>query len=293
MLWDLIKIASKKGLTWAVTIISFIFTFVQESFFGIIQLRNFSLFIVGLSCGTLDFNAVNITCNRLLLFVILWLFSMVISILQICCRKTIVIKSDNYIINVKCGDIFEETNCKKVISFDECFTTTIGNAPHEIKPTSICGQYLQANPNINMQQLIANAHLTKERGKSKFNRQDKYKSGSIVPNGDDFLLAFAPLDENGRGVFPSYKEYLDSLFLLWQELDKYYAQHDVCIPILGSGITRIGDGMGTFFSQQELLEMIIASYKLSPYKIKKPNKLRIICKKNEDFSLEKIKINQY
>lgn len=293
MLWDLIKIASKKGLTWAVTIISFIFTFVQESFGGIIQLRIFSQFIVSLSCGTLDFNAVNITCNRLLLFVILWLFSMVISILQICCRKTIVIKSDNYIINVKCGDIFEETNCKKVISFDECFTTTIGNVPHEIKPTSICGQYLEANPNINMQQLIADAHLTKEREKSKFNRQDKYKSGSIVPNGDDLLLAFAPLDEIGRGVFPSYKEFLDSLFLLWQELDKYYAQHDVCIPILGSGITRIGDGMGTFFSQQELLEMIIASYKLSPYKIKKPNKLRIICKKNEDFFLEKIKINQY
>lgn len=33
------------------------------------------------------------------------------------------------------------------------------------------------------------------------------------------LLAFAPLDETGRGVFPTYKEYLDHLFIIWQELD--------------------------------------------------------------------------
>lgn len=293
MLWDLIKIASKKGLTWAVTIISFIFTFVQESFFNIIQLRLFSQFIVELSSGKFEYDDVNIVLNRVLLFLAVWIGVIILYPVYTYLLKTIVINGEDYIIAIKYGNIFKETNCKRVIGFDECFTTTIGNAPHEIKPTSICGQYLQANPNINMQQLIANAHLTKERRKSKFNRQDKYKSGSIVPNGDDFLLAFAPLDENGRGVFPSYKEYLDSLFLLWQELDKYYAQHDVCIPILGSGITRIGDGMGTYFTQQELLEMIIVSYKLSPYKIKKPNKLRIICKKNEDFSLEKIKINQY
>lgn len=283
----------KKGLSFAFAFVSLMFTFSPESFFAAIEWSCVSQFIVELSGGKIKYDDANIALNRVLLFIAVWIVAMIFYSVYIYLRETIVIKGEDYIIVVKYGNIFKETNCKKVISFDECFTTTIGNAPHEIKPTSICGQYLQANPNINMQQLIANAHLTKERGKSKFNRQDKYKSGSIVPNGDDLLLAFAPLDENGRGVFPSYKEFLDSLFLLWQELDKYYAQHDVCIPILGSGITRIGDGMSTYFTQQELLEMIIASYKLSPYKIKKPNKLRIICKKNEEFSLEKIKINQY
>lgn len=39
------------------------------------------------------------------------------------------------------------------------------------------------------------------------------------PNDDDLLLAFAPLDETGRGVFPTYKEYLDHLFIIWQQLD--------------------------------------------------------------------------
>lgn len=292
MLWDLIKVL-KKGLSIAFAFVSLVFTFSPESFFAAIEWSCVSQFIVELSSGKFEYDDVNIVLNRVLLFLAVWIVAMILYSIYVYFWKTIVIKGEDYIIAIKYGNIFKETNCKRVIGFDECFTTTIGNAPHEIKPTSICGQYLQANPNINMQQLIANAHLTKERGKSKFNHQDKYKSGSIVPNGDDLLLAFAPLDEIGRGVFPSYKEFLDSLFLLWQELDKYYAQHDVCIPILGSGITRIGDGMGTYFTQQELLEMIITSYKLSPYKIKKPNKLRIICKKNEDFSLEKIKINQY
>lgn len=279
----------KKGLSIAFAFVSLVFTFSPESFFAAIEWSCVSQFIIELSSGKFKYDDVNIVLNRVLLFLAVWIIAMTLYSIYVYLWKIIVIKGEDYIIVVKYGNIFKETNCKRVIGFDECFTTTIGNAPHEIKPTSICGQYLQANPNINMQQLIANAHLTKERGKSKFNRQDKYKSGSIVPNGDDFLLAFAPLDENGRGVFPSYKEYLDSLFLLWQELDKYYAQHDVCIPILGSGITRIGDGMGTIIPQQKLLEMIIDSYKLSPYKLKKPYKITIVCRKNKDFSLEKYK----
>ena len=45
---------------------------------------------------------------------------------------------------------------------------------------------------------------------------------------------------------------------------------------------------GEILSQQQLVDMIIASYKLNPYKIKLPNSLRIICKKNDEFSLNKI-----
>ena len=73
--------------------------------------------------------------------------------------------------------------------------------------------------------------------------------------------------------------------MLWSEIDKHYGQQDVCIPILGSGITRMDD---TTLMQQELLDIIIASYKLSASKIKKPNKLIIVCKRSDDFSLYKI-----
>lgn len=47
------------------------------------------------------------------------------------------------------------------------------------------------------------------------------------------------------------------------------------MPILGSGVTRMGDESLT---QQKLLDIIIESYKLSAQKLKPPCQLHIICK---------------
>ena len=44
----------------------------------------------------------------------------------------------------------------------------------------------------------------------------------------------------------------------------------------------------TILNTQYLLDMIIASYKLSAHKIKLPYKLHIVCRKEDDFSLNKI-----
>uniref|UniRef100_UPI004028B1B0 macro domain-containing protein n=1 Tax=Segatella hominis TaxID=2518605 RepID=UPI004028B1B0 len=288
VLWDLIK-RSQKIAVWVLSVVSVVFTFVPESVFATIKKWSFiSQYIVGLLGDNLSIENINIIFNRLLLFATVWGIFTVVKIVKLYFIKSVTIKGNDFIVEVKYGDILKEVDCRRVIAFDECFTTVVGNAPNEIKPSSICGQYLQSNPGIDIPELISSIHLTPDRRKSLYRHNIRYKSGTIVPNGNDLLLAFAPLDETGRGVFPSYKEYLDSLFYLWKELDKYYAQQDVSISILGSGITRIGDGMGSFISQQELLDMIIESYKLSPYKIKKPHTLRIICRKDNDFSLNKM-----
>jgi len=228
---------------------------------------------------------INIIINRVLFSLILAMIVVVIYATYISKRKKIVLTGKDYIIEVKYGDIKEEKNCKKVINFDECYTTEVGGLPHQIKPTSICGQYLSENPELDINRLIKKYKINKSDSNSMFKNKTRYDSGTIVPNGDYLLVAFAKLDENGLGKFFSNQEYLDSLSKLWQEIDMYYAQKDVCIPILGSGLTRINDAS---ISQQELLEKIILSYKLSPNKIKKPYKLRIICKENDDFSLNKI-----
>jgi hypothetical protein len=124
--------------------------------------------------------------------------------------------------------------------------------------------------------------------KSKYMSKERYESGRIVPNGDDLLMAFVKLDEDGVGRFCSRNEYLDCLSLLWKEIDKHYGQQDVCISILGAGLTRFDGGSGASIPKQELLDMIIWSYKLSSHKIKSPHKLRIICRRDKDFSLDKI-----
>lgn len=262
----------KKSITWALGIISIIFTFVPETFF-----EKYKLLI---NCS----EELNVILIRILIFFIVFLLSIIINILYLKFRKKVSINGKNYSIDIKYGDLFKMSKCKKVIPFDECFTTSVGNRPSDINPNSICGQYLKENPIQDIQSLINNIQLRPTNNKSKYQNKECYKSGKIVPNGDYLLLSFVKLDKDGLGRL-SRAEYLDCLSELWKEIDKHYGQKDVCIPILGSGVTRIND---TTLTKQELLDIIIYSYKLSPYKIKFPNKLYIVCKRSEDFSLNKI-----
>lgn len=81
------------------------------------------------------------------------------------------------------------------------------------------------------------------------------------------------------------KRRLKQLDEMWKQIEVHCSQTDVCVPILGSGLTLFE---GASLSQQELLNIMIWSYKLSPHKIKAPYKLRIICKKSDGFSLNEI-----
>lgn len=266
----------KKSSTWALSIITLVFTFVPEICFGKFEL---------LSNASEE---ANIVLTRALAFVVVLVLSIIGNALYLRFRRRIRIKGNNYSIQIEYGDLLKMRACKKVINFDECFTTNVGDAPSEIKPGSICGQYLRSNPIQDMQSLIDKAHLKPAKSKSKYQNKERYDSGKLVPNGDDLLMAFAKLDEDGLGRFFSRDEFLDCLSILWKEIDKYYAQKDVCIPILGSGITRMDGESSASLTQQELLDIIIWSYKLSPYKIKSPYQLHIVCKKRDDFSLNKI-----
>ena len=262
----------KKSSAWALSIITVIFTFLPEKIFEIIKLLS--------KCT----DEVNVMLNRILLFCGVLILSIIANALYIYLRESIYVKGKNYMVKVEYGDIFKMKNCKRVISFDECFSTKVGKLPSDINPDSICGQYLQNNSIQDMQGLIDSVGLKPIKGKSQYKNKDRYESGRVVPNDSELLMAFAKLDKDGLGVFLGYEEFLDCLSILWKEIDKYYGQKDVCIPILGSGVTRMGQPL----TQQELLDIIIASYKLSVHKIKSPNKLHIVCKRREDFSLNKV-----
>ena len=275
----------KKSASYAFAIISAVFIFVPEVIFGKnILISEAILKKVALEDYILE---INIILNRIFTYAILWFVVALVYKAYLFLRKKVSIKGNNYKITVEYGDLLKMDKCKKVINFDECFSTHVGNAPADIKQTSICGQYLKANSDLNIQSLLATSQLKPLKTKSKYQGKERYESGRIVLNGDDLLLAFAKLDKNGAGRLTR-DEYLKCLFTLWEEINIYYGQQDVCIPILGAGLTRFDGGSGASISQQELLDMMIFSYKLSSHKIKSPNKLRIICKKNEDFSLDEI-----
>lgn len=262
----------KKSLTWAISVITIVFTFVPETAFGKCKLL-------------LDASdEANVVLMRVLTFIAVFILSIAINALHVHFRKSLHIKGNNYSIQIEYGNILEMRDCKKVINFDECFTTSVGSAPSDINSDSLCGQFLEANSIEDIQKLIGDAELIPLESKSKYQSKNRYASGKLVPYEDFLLMAFAKLDKKGLGVL-SREEFVDCLSTLWEEIDKYYGQKDVCIPVLGSGITR---GELRSLTQQELLDIIIGSYKLSIHKIKVPCKLHIVCRKRDGFSLNKI-----
>ena len=275
-------------MTIAFSLVTVIFTFVPESSFGRYEWISKESLEKCEILSDMNFQDINIIISRIICFFLGWGGTVLLYALYLHQRKQISIHGQNYSICIEYGDILKTTNCKRVINFDECFTTKVGNGTADIIPTSICGQYLLSHPTLNIQNLINEAEVRPARSKSKYKRKTRYESGTIVPNGDDLLMAFAKLDERGKGRFFSRDEYLECLDLLWKELENYYSDKDVCIPILGAGTTSFDGGSGASIPKQDLLDMIIWSYRLSSHKIKAPYKLRIICSKSSGFSINKI-----
>ena len=247
------------------------FSFLPEEVFSKFQL-----------CSCLSINE-NITVNRILFLLAVGFVTGIILFIYRKNREKVTIHGNNYKIIVEYGDIFNQREAKKVINFDECYTTDMGDAAHQIKPKSLCGQFLQKHP-VDILALLTKYSLTPARKHSQYDKKTCYTSGSLLPYGEFLLMAFGKLDTNGRSAM-SREDYLSCLNTLWKEIDKYYAATDVAIPVLGAGLTRF---KGEMLSQQQLVDMIIYSYKLNPYKIKSPNTLHIICRETKDFSLNKV-----
>ena len=258
---------SNKGSTAAYAIITAIFTLVPEGVFqkGFIQ------------CTWPDTAIIMI--NRLIVCAVILVLSNVAYQYYRKHRKYVCIKGKSYNISVEYGDLLQIEKGKKVINFDECFSTSIGEKPEDIKKDSVCGQYLTKHPIEDINQLIVSSGV-KPSCKSSFNQKDSYTLGTIIPRGDFLLMAFAKLDKDGLGKM-TYSQYLECLNTLWVQIDRYHGTDDVYLPILGSRITRFDREL----TQQELLDIMLSSYRLSPKKLKQPNTLHIVCKEREGFSL--------
>lgn len=197
-------------------------------------------------------------------------------------RGKVSIDGDNYSVQVEYGDIFEVAEGKVVVNFDECFTARIGDAPSDVKPDSVCGQYLLRNPGVDVQELIGKAGVKPEK-RPRHDGRLRYKPGTIVPNGRYLLMAFAKLDSNGLGCL-TFDEYVECLNTLWKQLDLHHGIEDVYVPVLGSRITRFDKDL----NQQELLDIMVGSYRLSSKKMKRPAKLHIVCRECDGFSLNDV-----
>ncbi|MFC0476255.1 macro domain-containing protein [Robertmurraya beringensis] len=211
----------------------------------------------------------------IILFIILYISFWVKANLQERTELTI----NNSTVEIKVGDIFTEPELK-VIAFNEYFDTQVDNKI--ISESSLNGIYIKnkiqdvAELDRKMEQ---DDHLNSEDikiGRNENRRQgkkDKYKLGTIFQHDDFLLTAFSKFDSKNRAHLHM-NDYVNFLMNFWNEVDIVYNGRSISIPLLGTGITRFkGYDMIT---EQELLELLIWSFKITKIKFNYPSAVTIV-----------------
>lgn len=187
------------------------------------------------------------------------------------------IKINNSVIEVKVGDIFKEDGLK-VIAFNEYFDTIVDNKI--ISEKSLNGIYIKniVDDVDKLNELIMNDEELKERIEEenvarKTGKKIRYRLGSTVEVEEYLLMALSKFDNSNR-AFLYMNDYITCLMNFWNEVDRLYAGRSVSIPLLASGITRFK--CYEMISHQELLELLIWSFKVSRVKFNYPSKVTIV-----------------
>lgn len=209
-----------------------------------------------------------------LIYIILWIRANMITKVNLSIQ--------NSEIEIKIGDIFEAKGLK-VIAFNEYFDTIVDNKV--ISENSLNGKFIKDNIDYidKFDKVIAeDLHLSelklKKNNKRKQGKSQKYELGSIFEYEKYLLTAFSKFDNNNR-AYLSMNDYVRFLLNFWNEVDICYAGRSVHIPLLGSGITRFKEYDS--ITDQELLEVLIWSFKLSRIKFKYPSKATIVIHKSK------------
>lgn len=203
-------------------------------------------------------------------------------------RTKIKLNIDGSDVNVLSGDLFEQEGLK-VIPFNEYFDTKVDNVI--IAERSLNGQYIKnycEDIDILNNAIEEDHHLKEYINKSNVKRNGKaikYKLGSSILIDEYVLVAFSKFDKDNK-AYLTIHDYLQFLVFFWNEINRIYAQRPVSVPIFGSGITRFRGGFEDI-DDNELLNIMIWTFKISKIKFKYPARLSIII---DDKKIDKINI---
>ena len=106
----------------------------------------------------------------------------------------------------------------------------------------------------------------------------KYRLGTIFVHKDFLLTAMSKFDDSNRATL-TMPEYLEFLIRFWDRVNKVYAQKSVSAPIFGSGITRIKGHRN--INDEDLLKIMLWTFRISEMRFKYPAKLSIIIHKDK------------
>ena len=197
--------------------------------------------------------------------------------------KNVKINIEGSNVIIKEGDLFEEDGYK-AIGFNEYFDTQVDN--RIISEHSLNGIFIKKiclndtdeldkyiTEQCDVEDIIAKGIHRKNGGK-----KVKYKLSSVVVYNEYLLTAFSKFDDDNR-AYLTMPEYVEFLINFWDRVNRVYAQRNVSVPIFGSGITRIKEHKN--ISDEDLLKVMLWTFKLSEYRFKYPAKLTIIVHKDK------------
>ncbi|WP_370443411.1 macro domain-containing protein [Klebsiella michiganensis] len=216
--------------------------------------------------------AAGLVCIAVLIIAYLWLWYRANTLREI----NLTIEGSTVII--KTGDIFKQEGLK-AIAFNEYFDTQVDE--RIIAGSSLNGKFINEHLSGNVSELdeyINNYRFDVEE-KKEFNaernegKKQKFEIGTICVYGDYILTALSKFDEHNVAHL-TMPEYLGFLISFWDKVNRVYAQKSVSVPIFGSGLTRI-KGHKTI-DEQDLLKIMLWTFRISEMRFKHPAKLTII-----------------
>ena len=180
-------------------------------------------------------------------------------------------------VTVTAGDLFKQSGLK-AIAFNEYFDTQVDDKI--ISKSSLNGIFIEKFSNRSLEDLnqIINDYQFEEgellEGEiDRLGKSKKYKLGTICVVDEFLLVAFSKFDKQNKAVL-SMPEYLEFLINFWDSVNRVYSQKSVSVPIFGTGITRIKEHKN--ISDEELLKIMLWTFRISEMRFKYPAKLNII-----------------
>ncbi|ART47972.1 MAG: DUF6430 domain-containing protein [Burkholderiaceae bacterium] len=186
-------------------------------------------------------------------------------------------------VTIKVGDIFQQSGLK-AIAFNEYFDTQVDNKI--ISEKSLNGILIKKHLDISTSELdlyIENyafdgSEVLEIENDRKQGKRQKYQIGTICLYKDYLLTVFSKFDENNKALL-TMPEYLEFLINFWDRVNNLYAQKSVSTTIFGSGITRIKGHKN--IADEDLLKIMLWTFRISEMRFKYPAKLTIIIHKDK------------
>ncbi|EPF6502971.1 hypothetical protein INR28_12195 [Klebsiella pneumoniae] len=222
-------------------------------------------------------NPAGIACGIILfvIYIIIWIVSNKI--------KSIDLTVDGSTVTIKSGDIFSEQGFK-VIAFNEYFDTQVDDKI--IAYHSLNGLFITEHLSCTVEELdnhiqrypFARDDVLDFKYERLSGKKQKYELGTICVWENYLLTAFSKFNDfnEARLTMP---EYLEFLINFWDRVNRVYAQKSVSVPIFGSGITRIKEHKN--ITDEDLLKIMLWTFRISEMRFTHPAKLTIIIHKNK------------